>query len=70
MTTRKRTTRTPATKPTVEAVTEVAEITEKVTVETPAVEEKTILLTLLSFRAWINCKEPKKLFSKYLYGLA
>ena len=37
MTTRKRTTRPPATKPTVEAVTEVAEITEKVTVETPAV---------------------------------
>jgi len=37
MTTRKRTTRTPATEPTVEAVTEVAEITEKVTVETPAV---------------------------------
>jgi hypothetical protein len=60
MTTRKRTTRTPVTKPVVEAVTEVAEVTKEVTVEeTPAVEETLIEAVAEEDIEVPSGKEPK-----------
>jgi hypothetical protein len=60
MTTRKRTTRTPVTKPVVEAVTEVAEVTKEVTVEeTPAVEETLIEAVAEKDIEVPSGKEPK-----------
>jgi hypothetical protein len=60
MTTRKRATRTPVTKPVVEAVTEVAEVTKEVTVEeTPAVEETLIEAVAEEDIEVPSGKEPK-----------